>query len=409
MQKTTRVLSRFEFIVLMSVIVAVDALAIDSVLPALAFISNDFNIDQGNDRQFVVTSIFVGYAIGVMLYGIASDSYGRKPPIYVGFILFLLGTLLTIFATSFNMLIAGRILQGMGAAGPQIIPTAITRDLYKGRGMAEIMSLIMMVFLFVPAIAPLLGQGILMLSNWQGIFVMLGVYAIIAFFWFAIRLPETLPPEKRVPFSLKQALASIQKVMRNKRAMKYTCAEGFAFAAILAYLSTAQQIFQEHYALGERFPLYFGALALVMMLASFTNAKLVEKLGMRLLVTTGASILFLASVFYMLAILLSSTHVPLWSFLIYASVAYFCFGILFGNMHSLAMEEVGHVAGVAASVIGSLSTFMATAIAAFIGSFYNNSITPIVLGFAVLMLPIIYIAWRDQGATDLKAHLQQAE
>ncbi|MGB0846356.1 MAG: multidrug effflux MFS transporter [Thiolinea sp.] len=399
MKKNIRTLSRFEFIILMSVIVAVDALAIDSVLPALAYISSDFNIIQGNERQFVVTSIFIGYAVGVMIHGIASDSYGRKPPIYAGLVLFIIGTLVAVFATSFNMLIVGRILQGMGAAGPQIIPTAITRDLYKGRGMAEIMSLIMMVFMVIPAIAPLVGQGVLMISNWQGIFVMLGIYALIAFVWFAIRLPETLPPEKRVPFSFSQAFASIKKVMRNKRAMKYTCAEGFAFAAILAYLSTAQQIFQEHYALGERFPLYFGALALVMMLASFINARLVEKLGMRLLVTTGAGILFVASSIYTAVIFLHNSQVPLWSFMLYAGMAYFCLGILFGNMHSLAMEQVGEVAGVAASVIGSLSTFIATAIAAFIGSFYNDSITPIVLGFAALMLPIMLISWRDKEAT----------
>ena len=394
--KNRKALSRAEFIILMSAIVAVDALAIDSILPALLFISNDFNVTAGNDRQYIVTSIFVGYAIGVLIYGIASDSFGRKPPIYIGFGIFIIGTLTAIFATSFEMLITGRLLQGLGAAGPQIIPTAITRDLYKGRGMAEIMSLIMMVFMVVPALAPLVGQGVLMLSNWQGIFVMLGVYAMLALVWFSIRLPETLPPEKRVPFSLRQVLSSIRVVMHNKRTMKYTLAEGFAFAAILAYLSTAQQIFQEHYELGERFPFYFSALALVMMLASFMNSKLVERLGMRLLVMVGAGILFVASNIYLLIILLNDHTVPLWSFMLYAGLAYFCLGILFGNMHSLAMEEVGDVAGVAASVIGSLSTLIATAIAALIGSFYNNTITPIVLGFAVLMLPIFFISWQDR-------------
>lgn len=391
-------LPRIEFIILMSVLVALDALAIDSLLPALLFISNDFNAAAGNERQYIVTSIFVGYAIGVFIYGIASDSFGRKPPIYIGFSIFIIGTLIAIFANNFETLIAGRMLQGLGAAGPQIIPTAITRDLYKGRGMAEIMSLIMMVFMVVPAVAPLLGQGVLMLSNWQGIFIMLGVYALFALAWFSIRLPETLPPEQRVPFSLPQVLRSIKRVLRNKRTMKYTLAEGCSFAAILAYLSTAQQIFQEHYALGERFPFYFGSLALVMMVASFMNSQLVERLGMRLLVMVGAGVLFITSTIYLLVILFNDHAVPLWSFMIYASLAYFCLGILFGNMHSLAMEEVGHVAGVAASVIGSLSTLIATVIAAFIGSFYNNTITPIVLGFAVLMLPIFFISWRDRVA-----------
>ena len=199
-----------------------------------------------------------------------------------------------------------------------------------------------------------------------------------------------------MPFSFKQVLASVREVTSNKRAMKYTFAEGMAFAAILAYLSTAQQVFQEHFELGERFPVYFGALALVMMLSSFLNARLVERLGMRRLVITGALSLFMVSAIYLSIIVLTEAAAPLWSFMIYASLAYFCLGILFGNMHSMAMEQVGHVAGVAASVVGSVSTLLATVIAAFIGSFYNDSITPIVMGFAVLMLPIVYIAWRDE-------------
>ncbi|WP_299877927.1 multidrug effflux MFS transporter [uncultured Cocleimonas sp.] len=395
MKTTANALSRIEYIILMSVVVAVDALAIDAILPALSFISNEFGVQDGNDRQFIVTSILMGYGFGVLVFGIASDSFGRKRPVYVGFAIFLIGTLVTIFASSFSMLIVGRALQGFGAAAPQIIPTAITRDLYKGRGMAQIMSLIMMVFMLVPAIAPLIGQGILMLTNWQGVFAMLGVYALFAWAWFSIRLPETLPIEKRVPFSFSQAWASIKEVLRNKQAVKFTIAEGLAFGAILAYLSTAQQIFQEHFELGDRFALYFGSLALVMMFASFVNSRLVEQIGMHKMVLRGAILLFFASCFYMIYIWLNDTSVPLWSFLIYASISYFCLGILFGNMHSLAMEEVGHVAGAAASVIGSFSTLMSVIIAAFIGSFYNDSVTPIVLGFGILMIPIIYITWKD--------------
>lgn len=392
-------LSRTEFIILMSAIVAVDALAIDAILPALGQISHEFGVYAGNDRQYIITSIFMGYAFGVMVFGVASDSFGRKRPIYVGFALFLFGTLITIFATSFTLLLVGRVLQGVGAAGPQIIPTAIVRDRYKGRGMAEVMSLIMMVFMLVPAIAPLIGQGILLFSNWQGVFVMLGVYSLCALAWFAIRQPETLSPEQRVPFSLRQVSTSVAEVLRNKRTMKYTFAEGLIFAAVLAYLSMAQQVFQEHYQLGDSFALYFGSLALVMMVASFVNSRLVERLGMRLLVLRGALVLFGVSLIYLLVILLSEQSVPLWSFMLYAGLAYFCLGILFGNMHSLAMEEVGHVAGVAASVIGSVSVLIATVLAAVIGSFYNDSVTPVVLGFGVLMLPIIAISWCDQQAS----------
>lgn len=396
MKQATKALSRFEYIILMSVLVAVDALAIDAILPALSFMSDYFGLKNENDRQLIVTSIFIGYAFGVMIFGVASDSFGRKRPIYVGFGIFLIGTLVTIFATDYSVLLLGRILQGVGAAGPQIIPTAITRDIYKGRGMAQIMSLIMMVFLLVPAIAPLVGQLVLTVWEWQGIFIVLGIYSLFALTWFATRLPETLPPQERVPFSFEQVLSSIREVFGNNRAIKYTIAEGLAFAAILAYISTAQQVFQEHFELGERFPYYFGALALVMMLSSFVNSRLVENLGMRRLVMTGAICLLTVSSIYLVIILLNDADVPLWSFMIYASIGYFCFGVLFGNMHSMAMEQVGHVAGVAASVIGCVSTLMATIIGGFIGSFYNDSITPIVLGFSLLMLPIIYITYNDE-------------
>ena len=391
-----KALSRTEYIILMSAVVAVDALAIDSILPALAYMSDYFGIQNDNDRQYIVTSIFIGYAVGVMIFGVASDSFGRKRPIYVGFAIFLIGTLVTVFATDFSVLLLGRVLQGLGAAGPQIIPTAITRDIYKGRGMAEIMSLIMMVFMIVPAIAPLMGQLVLMVWNWQGIFVVIGIYSLFALAWFAIRQPETLPPESRVPFSFKQVFKSVREVTKNNRAMKYTLSEGLAFGAILAYLSTAQQVFQEHFELGEKFPLYFGALALVMMVSAFLNSRLVEGLGMRLLVLSAAALLFAVSSIYLVIIVINNADVPLWSFMLYASLIYFCCGILFGNMHSMAMEQVGHVAGVAASVVGCVSTLLATVIAAFIGSFYNDTITPIVMGLAVLMLPIIYISWSDE-------------
>jgi len=396
MTKKPNTVSRFEFIFMMSLLVSVDALSIDSILPALSTISAEFGVSQGNDRQYIVTSIFLGFAFGVMVFGVASDSFGRKRPIYVGFGVFFIGTLVAIFATSFTMLLLGRALQGFGAAGPQVIPTAISRDLYKGRGMAEVMSLIMMVFMLVPTVAPLLGQSIMLLTNWQGIFVMLAIFALFALSWFSIRLPETLPLQQRVPFSFRQILASVKEVLSNKRAIKFTITEGLTFAAVLAYLSMAQQVFQEHFQLGQRFPLYFGALAVVMMFSAYVNSRVVEKLGMHWLVIRAALVLSVTSSVYLLLILLSDSPVPFWSFMLYASIAYFCFGILFGNMHSLAMEEVGHVAGVAASIIGSLSTLIAIAIAAFIGRYYNDSVIPIVLGFGGLMLPIILITLQDQ-------------
>ena len=390
-----KAISRPEFIILMSAIMAIHALAIDAILPALSQISEYFSLSDDNDRQFIVTALFVGYAFGVIIYGISSDSFGRKVPIYVGIFIFLLGTILSLFATSFEMLLFGRAMQGFGSAAPQIVATAITRDVYKGRGMAQVMSLMMMMFMLVPAIAPLIGQAVLLISNWQGIFVLFLLYSLVILAWFVIRLPETLQVEERVTLSFSQIWASIKEVFRNRRATTFMVVEGLSFGAILTYLSTAQQIFQEHFGLGERFPMYFGGLALVMMLAAFVNSTLVERLGMHFLVIRGASVLFVLSSMYLLVLFLNDHTVPFWSFMVYACLAYFSLGLLFGNIHSLAMEEVGHVAGAAASVIGSVSTIIAVIIAAYAGSFYNDSITPIVLCFTLLMLPIIYLTWFD--------------
>lgn len=262
--------------------------------------------------------------------------------------------------------------------------------------MAHILSLVMMVFMLVPAVAPLIGQSILLVSNWQGIFVMLGIYSLLALVWFSVRLPETLPVEKRVPFSLKQAKKSILATLRNKQAVKYMLAEGLTFGALLAFLSTAQQVFQELYLLGDKFAIYFGSLAFVMMLASFVNAKLVEKIGMRKLILIGSCTLFIVSISYLFISQLAGLTISLWFFLLFSAISYFCLGILFGNMHALAMENVGHIAGVAASLIGSISTIISIIIAAIIGYYYNDSVIPIIAGFAILMVPVIAIIYYDQ-------------
>ncbi len=386
MQLNRTSLSRTEFVILMSLIVALDALAIDSMLPALSHISQDLQIQHNNDRQFIITSIFIGYALGVIFYGILSDSIGRKKPVCIGFLLFLTGTIIAMLAESFAILLFGRFLQGAGAAGPHVIAIAIIRDQYSGRSMAQIMSLVMMIFILIPAIAPLLGQFILLFSHWRSIFLMLAIYAFISLAWFIWRQPETLPKAKRSPITLQHIRHSSKTVLTNRQCVVYTLLEGFLFAAFLAFLSTSQQVFQIQYSLGSEFPLYFASLSLVLGLAAFLNARWVTQLGMRRLLHYALIATTLSSLLYFIYVE-NVAHASLTSYLLYMGLTYFCFGIIFGNAHSLAMEPMGHIAGFAAALIGTITTLMASTLAALIGGQYTqNNTIPIILGFGCMSL-----------------------
>ena len=236
-----------------------------------------------NDTQLVLAVFLLGLAVGQTVYGPISDSTGRKPAICAGFVLFLLGCLLSVFAASFPVMLAGRLLQGIGAAAPRVVTVALVRDQYEGRAMARIMSFVMAVFILVPIVAPALGQGILAISNWRAIFGLFFVLALGALVWFGLRQGETLAPERRVPFSLARVGRGIVETCVNRIALGNTIAAGLIFGAFWGYLVSAQQIFAQQYELGARFPLYFGVLAVAIGAASYSNGRLVMRYGMRLL------------------------------------------------------------------------------------------------------------------------------
>ena len=270
-----------EFVTLTALVISLVALSIDIMLPALQQIAGDLGARRTNDAQLVVTALFAGLAAGQMVYGPLSDSIGRKPAIHAGLLLFILGCVISILATDFTVLLAGRVLQGLGAAGPRSVIIALVRDRYQGRSMARIMSLVMAVFIMVPALAPGIGQIILMIAHWRAIFGFLLAVAAIALVWFALRQPETLAPARRVGFSPSRILLAVRETCVNRVAFGYTLASGLIFGAFVGYLNSAQQIFQIQYRLGALFPLYFAALALAIGGASLVNARLVMRHGMR--------------------------------------------------------------------------------------------------------------------------------
>ncbi|MEI7748004.1 MAG: multidrug effflux MFS transporter, partial [Chlorobiaceae bacterium] len=343
-----------EFIALTAMMMSLVALSVDTMLPALSQIGRDLGVIDNNSPQLIISLFFLGMASGQLLYGPVSDSTGRKPAIYVGYGLFITGCLFSLVATTLPVMLAGRFLQGFGTAGPRIVSIAIVRDRYEGSAMARVMSFVMTVFIIVPIIAPAVGQAMLFLAGWRAIFALFLTLALLSLFWFALRQPETLSKKKRVPFSFNRILGTVMIIFGNRNAMGYTVTAGLVFGFFLGYLNSAQQIFQEEYALGAEFPLYFAFLALSIGCASLFNARLVlhhtlQSLSRRALI----SISVLSAGFSLLA-LWSHGHPPLWTLMAYLFATFFCTGILFGNLNALAMKSLGKIAGIGAGVVGSL-------------------------------------------------------
>ncbi len=373
----------------MAAMAALDAFSIDSMVPALAQIDADLEMASANQRQWIVTSLFLGFAIGVFLYGFVADSIGRRKPTLVAFCIFAVGTLICIQADSITWMLVGRVCQGAGAAGPYVLSIAIVRDAYEGRKMARVMSLIMMIFIGVPIVAPFIGQLVLLVASWRGIFWVLFVYGAVIALWFWWRQPETLDKEKRVPVRLGTMISNTREVLAHPQTRAYTIAIALAGGAFIAYLSTAQQVFQEIYQTGIKFPIVFASLASTIGLSSWLNSRWVERLGMACLLNRAFMVVAAVSLCYLIGSMFWQNTPPLWFYYAYLAVVLFCYGLIFGNLTSLALEPMGHIAGAASSVVNSLSTLGAISVAAIIGMNLRSSVTPVVAGFGIACL----LAW----------------
>ena len=382
----------------MATMTALVALSIDMILPALPAIGSSLGVERANDNQLVISLLFLGLSVGQLFYGPMSDSVGRKPAVYVGLCLFISGCVLALLARSYPMMLAGRFLQGIGVAGPRTMTIALVRDKFEGRSMAKVMSLIMAIFILVPIIAPTLGQAILSVSNWRTIFALYLTLGLVACVWFGLRQEETLSPDRRIPFSLAQIAGAFRRVATSRVVLGYTMSAGLIFGAFVGYLSSAQQILQEQYRLGTRFPLYFAMLAIAIGAASLLNARLVMRHGMRVLsvwslrIICGASMVFLAIVYAL------AGQPPLWALMAYLTLSFFCIGLLFGNLNAMAMQPLGQIAGTGAAVVGALTTLTSLVLGTLIGQSYNGTVLPLVAGFAILgALATIGMRWAESG------------
>lgn len=374
--------SQTEFIAMMALLIATVALSIDAMLPALPVIAAELSPTDVNRAQLVVTSFFFGMGLGTLIAGPLSDGFGRKPVILFCAGIYLVGAALCYLAPSLDMLLAARVLQGLGAAAPRVVGMAMMRDLYKGREMARIVSFVMMVFMVVPAMAPLLGQGVLLFADWRAIFAAVAVFALLANAWTLLRQPETLPAPARRPLHLGALWQSAKEVLRHRKAVISTLCQTLSSACLLASLSSQQGIFEQAFDRGPTFALWFGFIALCAASGSLINSRIVVHVGMRRVISTSYAVQVIFTLVLLLAyetgIMPAGLAFPayvLWSIGVIAMM-----GLTQGNLTALAMEDLGHVAGLAASLMTAASTVLSVVLAVPVGLAFDGTQLPLMIG-----------------------------
>jgi DHA1 family bicyclomycin/chloramphenicol resistance-like MFS transporter len=293
--------------------------------------------------------------------------------------------MLSMAASEFYLMLTGRLLQGIGAAGPRTVSVALIRDRFHGSEMAKVMSFIMTVFILVPIFAPALGQGILLVAGWRAIYGVFVLLALLLLVWLSLRQPETLPADKRKPFTFGNVFSAFGEVARSRIAVTYSLVAGCVSGAFLGYLNSSQQIFQVQYGLGKLFPVYFGLLAVAVGVASLLNSAMVMRFGMHRLANGALWVMMALTWLFLLVVWFCGGNPPLWLFMSLCLALFFCIGVLFGNLNSIAMEPLGHVAGTAAAAIGSATTLLAVALGYLIGQAYDGTLIPMAVGFVSLI------------------------
>ncbi|EPJ46018.1 MAG: hypothetical protein OFPII_23580 [Osedax symbiont Rs1] len=392
-------LGPFEFISLFALLTSLVALSIDTMLPAFPAIAASYALGDSKDTQLVISALILGMVFGELVFGPLSDTKGRKFAILLGMGIFCIGCIVSMTAQSFEWLLIGRVIQGVGVSGPKIASRALIRDQYTGASMARIMSFIMMFFILVPMLAPALGQLIITFATWQTIFAFFLLMTVSIGIWFSIRQNETLSEENRIPFSLKAIAKASKSILFKPTIMAYAVTAGILFGALLLYIGMAQSIFQDIYNIVDLFPLYFAILASGVGVSSFLNGKLVMKYGMYRLSISALLALGCFSSLLLLVSILSAGKPPLFWFMSISFLCFCCIGILFGNLTAMAMETLGKAAGLGASIIASSSSLVSVIFSVIAGRFYNQTTIPLAIGFicaAIIGCYLVYSAEKSK-------------
>ncbi|TCL94076.1 DHA1 family bicyclomycin/chloramphenicol resistance-like MFS transporter [Rhizobium sp. PP-WC-2G-219] len=387
-----------ERIVLYACLTSLTALSIDGLLPALRRIGMEMAAAPPLSTQSIIALFIFGMAIGELFLGPLSDAIGRRKALLLGLGLYAVGTLVALQSTSLPMLVLGRILQGIGVAGPKIATRAMIRDQFEGDAMARILSFMFTLFILVPMLAPLLAQGVTALAGWRAIFAAYLAIALLLGIWFFRRQPETLPPARRIPLRPKSLLANAGRILASRRVVLLILATGLVFGAQLLYLATAADLFFDIYGIAETFPLYFALLAVGVGLASFVNARCVSRYGMEAMARAGYAGLIAAGLALLAASALWAGRPPLALFLLSAFPAFFAIGILFGNLNAMAMRSLGNMAGLGASLIASGSSLVSALFATLFGRFYDGTLFTLATALALAgIVAFVLTEWARRG------------
>ena len=375
-------IGKAEFIALAGALMALNAMAIDIMLPGLQQIGAALGVADENSRQYVITAYVVGFGVAQLAYGPITDRFGRRAPLLIGLTIYVAAAFASAVAPSFALLLGFRVLQGIGAAGTRVIAVSAIRDTFDGRQMAEVMSMVMMVFMIVPVIAPSLGQAAILLGEWHTIFVLMAGMGLIVTVWSMLRLPETLPPARRRSLSFGSIVEGFRLVVTNRIALCYMLATTAVFGGLFGFINSAQQIYVDIYGLGTWFPLLFALGAGLMALSSLTNALFVGRFGMRRLSHSALIGFIVVSGVWLALSLLGPVPFPV--FFVLFSLVMFQFGLLGSNFNTIAMEPLGRVAGTAAAVLGFVTTLGGGLLGAAIGQAFNDTLTPLAGGYFIL-------------------------
>ena len=392
---------RVEFVALMAMLVATVAFSIDAMLPALPRIGQELTPDALNRAQLIVTSFILGLGVGTFFTGPLSDSFGRKRVILWGAAVYMAGAALAAMAPTLELILAARILQGLGAATARVVPLAIIRDLYSGREMARIVSFVMMVFTLAPAVAPLVGSGIIALTGWRGIFGSFMVFATITSIWLTLRLAEPLPAEARRPFRAKALLEALRAVLAPRVVRISIAVQTLCLTTLFSSISSIQQLFEVTFDRADQFPLWFFMMAICAGTGSLLNAALVMRLGMRRMIsaTLGLQIGFTALVLGLFLVgLPEGLRFPV--YLVWQTTIFFQAALTLGNINALAMEPLGHVAGMAASVVGALATVGSVILTIPVGLAFDGTPLPLLTGVLVAVGVARLLMTRLQSAEE---------
>ncbi|NVK35295.1 MAG: multidrug effflux MFS transporter [Rhodobacteraceae bacterium] len=370
-----------EFVVIIACLMALNALALDVMLPALPDIGADLNIEDPNKRQSILTAYLIGFGVAQLFLGPITDAMGRRGLLLAGLGLYSIGSIFAIFAPNLELLLAARVLQGIGCAAPRVIAVSAVRDCFHGRQMGRVMSLVMMIFMIVPIIAPSIGQAVLLFAGWHWIFSLLLFAGVAVLIWCAVRLPETLPKERRTKLEVKETINAYKLALTSRLSLGYMLALTFVFGGLFSFISMSQQIYVGIFDLGVWFPVVFALSAVMSSLSSFTNSRLVETIGMRRM-SHGAVFAFVCCGSVM-AIVSISGFETVYSFTIACALTMACFGFLGANFNALAMEPLGRIAGTASSVIGFVTTLGGALLGYVVGQMFNGTTLPLAVGIII--------------------------